>query len=133
MSLLSRIGLRPLRPAAISMFQVPAVSSCPNPLTMLFSRAYRKEIVTSESQGRTMKVSRDSLYAYSMLRNVLDESKAKSLVRAQGRFEPNPDKRRRKKREREWKIYMQHVKKQVQIAYDLKTRTQIERRNYDHI
>ncbi|KAH9246550.1 hypothetical protein BASA81_015897 [Batrachochytrium salamandrivorans] len=71
--------------------------------------------------------------AYFYLRKVLNESNFRSLVKGQERFESNPDKRRRKRKERDWAIYMLEVRRQSRQAMDLARRTQQEKNQYRDI
>ena len=61
-------------------------------------------------------------YAYTVLKNVLRDCNVRGQVRMQSRFESNPSKRRRLRREREWKAYLAGMKIQVSKAFDLKNR-----------
>ncbi|KAL2919764.1 hypothetical protein HK105_200681 [Polyrhizophydium stewartii] len=87
-----------------------------------------------QSHGRSVACLKMSpTQAYSKLREILNESNFRALVRGQERFEPNPDKRRRRRKERDWAIYMAEVRKQSYQAVDLRKRTKIERANYKEI
>ncbi|KAJ3190188.1 hypothetical protein HDU85_000479 [Gaertneriomyces sp. JEL0708] len=62
-----------------------------------------------------------------------DESNIRSIVRSQERFEKKSDKRRRKKAESEWRVFVKSVRKRVRVAYELKKRTREEIKGYDAI
>ncbi|KAH6563370.1 hypothetical protein BASA50_007520 [Batrachochytrium salamandrivorans] len=88
----------------------------------------------THSAGRSVVVKgSSSMSAYFYLRKVLNESNFRSLVKGQERFESNPDKRRRKRKERDWAIYMLEVRRQSRQAMDLARRTQQEKNQYRDI
>ena len=77
------------------------------------------------SRGRSIAVlsKRDSggeLAAYARLRNVLNESKVRDIVRSQARHERKHDEKRRKKKEKVFNEYLQFMKKKIDMAYELK-------------
>ncbi|KAJ3017624.1 hypothetical protein HKX48_003448 [Thoreauomyces humboldtii] len=113
-------------------------SSSPFPLQHSQSRGYKPHTWDKEDRfgdrGRSVRCVGDrATQAYFRLRDIVQESKLREQVRLQERFERNPEKRRRKRKEKEWRTYMKVVKKRVQIAFDLKKRTAIERENYNDI
>ncbi|KAJ3028493.1 UNVERIFIED_CONTAM: hypothetical protein HDU68_001561 [Siphonaria sp. JEL0065] len=60
--------------------------------------------------------------AYFQLKEILNESKVRATVRAQEWHESNPEKRRRKRKQSDWRKYLEHVKAQVILAKDLALR-----------
>lgn len=100
--------------------------------SLIFSRFYRKHTwqFGEESIGRSVKVTGNPNRAYALLRDIVNESKLRMVVRAQQRFESKPDKRRRKRKDQDWEKYMNGVKKNVIKAFELKHKTEIEKRNY---
>jgi hypothetical protein len=88
-------------------------------------RSFRKhKDVDGDSEiGRSVNVKKLNVNrAYGDLRKILMECKVKDTVFQQKRFESNPMRRKRKRREREWKSYLAGMKTQVKKAFDLKTR-----------
>ena len=83
--------------------------------------------------GRSFRVTSNSNFAFKSLRDLLNESNLRQTVRLQQRFESKPDKRRRKRKENDWRLYLEGVKRNVKKALDLKTRTQEESKNYKHL
>jgi hypothetical protein len=71
--------------------------------------------------------------AYAQLRDILNESKVRETIRLQSRFEPKPIKRRRKRKENDWNIYMSGVKRNVLRAFELKSRTELETKTYQQL
>ncbi|KAJ3285848.1 hypothetical protein HDU79_006986 [Rhizoclosmatium sp. JEL0117] len=69
-------------------------------------------------------------FAYFQLKEILTESKVRETVRYQEWHESKPDKRRRKRKQADWRKYMEHVKSQVVLAKDLALREKIDRKNY---
>ena len=59
---------------------------------------------------------------YFRLRRILEDSNAHGIVRYQARFERKHDKKRRKRKEKEFRIFVNHVKTQVKKAFDLERR-----------
>jgi hypothetical protein len=57
-----------------------------------------------------------------MLKNILKNCNVRGQVRMQSRFESNPARKRRLRREREWNGYLAGMKIQVSKAIDLKNR-----------
>ncbi|KAJ3394528.1 Flap-structured DNA-binding and RNA-binding protein [Lobulomyces angularis] len=94
-------------------------------ITKFFCRGYRGHISDNRdfSLGRSIKVKGTNItQAYFDLKRVLEESKVRETVRYQERFERPTDKRRRKKKESNFRQYMKHMKKQITLAHDLKKR-----------
>lgn len=58
--------------------------------------------------------------AYNRLREILQESKFREVVKNQERFERPCDIRRRKRKEKEWKYFMNHVRQKVNHAFQKK-------------
>ncbi|KAJ3110246.1 hypothetical protein HDU96_006771 [Phlyctochytrium bullatum] len=86
---------------------------------------------SGREHGRSVAVGGMSLsMAYRKLRDVLSESRVRETVRYQERFERNHDKKRRKRKQAEWRKYLTHVKTQVTKAKDLSFRNYIERKTY---
>ena len=106
-------------------------------LTRFFQqvRTYRKHVwmFSDEDQGRAFRVSGNSNFAYKSLRDLLNESNLRQTVRQQQRFESKPDKRRRKRKEGDWRLYLEGVKRNVRKALDLKDKTEEERKHYKHL
>ncbi|KAI9209112.1 uncharacterized protein BJ171DRAFT_175427, partial [Polychytrium aggregatum] len=71
--------------------------------------------------------------AYSNFKNLIRTLKIRETVKYQERFERNHDKGRRIRKQKEWDKYIEYARKQVQLAIQLKVRTKIEKKNYDHI
>ncbi|TPX72631.1 hypothetical protein SpCBS45565_g00188 [Spizellomyces sp. 'palustris'] len=134
------VRLLPRFPPLISTFNAPshrlAALTLSNQADQ--NRSYRRHTFDtlnhSTGQGRSVRVTAvNPTQAYFKLRDIIQESRLNELVRSQERFERNTDKRRRKRKEKEWRTYMRHVKKQVQIAFDLQNRTKIEKETYKDI
>ena len=91
-----------------------------------YYRAHVLNLQDSLSRGRSIAVptKRESgggeLAAYARLRNVLNESKVRDIVRAQSRHERKHDEKRRKKKEKLFNEYLQFMKKKIEMAYELK-------------
>ncbi|EGF83347.1 hypothetical protein BATDEDRAFT_85865 [Batrachochytrium dendrobatidis JAM81] len=100
------------------------------------SRGFKKHMGESlpQSAGRSVVVKgTNSTQAYFQLRRILEESNFRALVRGQERFESNPDKRRRKRKERDWAIYMAELRRQTAQARDLTKRHEREKEHYRDI
>ena len=103
-------------------------TSCFAPFSPLVPRiqSYRKhpETASHDSRGRSVSVTRNTTVssAYYKLKSVLDESKVRTLVKYQERFERRHDRRRRKLQETHWRKYMNYVKGEVKQAWSLKKR-----------
>ena len=67
------------------------------------------------------------------LRTILQESNFRHLVQSQKRFIPNPVRRRMKRKQRDWQTYLRTMRLRVKQAWDMKTKNEIEKKNYDHI
>ncbi|KAJ3042606.1 hypothetical protein HK097_001968 [Rhizophlyctis rosea] len=115
-------------------------ATLPSNLTQL--RTFKKHTWDSDhiggtgtrSRGRSVVVgNRGPTEAYFQLRRILDESDARGLVRYQSRFERKHDKKRRKRREKEFKLFLGHIKTEVKKAFDLKNRSQIDAKQYKEI
>jgi ribosomal protein S21 len=77
----------------------------------------------NESAGRTVVVKNGNVAdATFNLRSILIESRIKETSKYQERFERPTDKRRRKKKMAKYKQYVQFMKGQVGLAYNLKQR-----------
>jgi hypothetical protein len=97
-------------------------------------RTYRKHTMNpTQDLGRSVKVTGNPNRAYAQLRDIINESKVRETVRLQRRFEPNPIKRRRKRKEADWMVYMNGMKRKVLKAFELKTRTELEQQNYKQL
>jgi hypothetical protein len=86
-------------------------------------RFYKKHLWDSiyKTSGRSVVVPfNNPMLAYAKLKQVLNDSKLRELVQGQERFEKPHDKRRRKRKEAEWKMYMAHVKSSCEKAMELK-------------
>jgi hypothetical protein len=71
----------------------------------------------STASGRSVNVTGSSpIPAYQKLKDILFESKFVNVVRNQERFERPCDIRRRKRKEQEWKTFMNHVRLKVTQA-----------------
>ncbi|KAJ3135017.1 hypothetical protein HK100_003154 [Physocladia obscura] len=94
------------------------------------ARAYRSHVPFQpafQSTGRSVPVRHQSAStAYFNLKRILDESK----VRETEYFEPRPEKRRRKRKQSDWRKYMEFVKEQVILAKDLARRSRIAKKTY---
>ncbi|KAI8617010.1 hypothetical protein BC830DRAFT_145983 [Chytriomyces sp. MP71] len=87
-----------------------------------------------KSFGRSVPVRGYSpAFAYFQLKDILVQSKVRETVRYQEWHESNPEKRRRKRKQADWRSYMEFVKKQVVLAKDLAKREKLERENYKDI
>jgi hypothetical protein len=106
-----------------------------NVFRSLSIRGYRKHswIHADQDLGRSVKVLGNPNRAYAQLRDIINESRVRETVRLQSRFEPNPIKRRRKRKENDWNIYMSGMKRNVLKALELKTRTELEQKNYQQL
>jgi hypothetical protein len=62
------------------------------------------------------------LQGWSQLNRVLSESKFSNKWRLQQRFESNPERRRRKRRQADWSKYLDGMRAQVKEAHELKKR-----------
>ncbi|KAJ3335852.1 hypothetical protein HDU83_009839, partial [Entophlyctis luteolus] len=93
------------------------------PLLLLLRRAYRPHtppLSSSRNTGRSVPVqSLTPAPAYFQLRQILFESRVRDLVRYQEFHEPAPEKRRRKRKQADWRKYIEYVKAQVVLAKDL--------------
>ncbi|KAI8591280.1 hypothetical protein BDZ88DRAFT_412000 [Geranomyces variabilis] len=126
----------PLR--SLLLLACPSASPVPQWPAPLQARAYRRHtfetLVHEGGSGRSVMTYADkAAQAYFRLRDVVQESRLRETVRAQERFERNSDKRRRKKKEKQWKAYMRVVRKRVQVAWDLKNRTARQKEVYEDI
>ena len=93
-------------------------------MQLIFKRYFKKHAWDSipSSTGRSVCVVGISvLSAYKRLKDILQESNFREVVKRQERFERPCDIRRRKKREREWKTFMTHVKDKVNLALKKKS------------
>ncbi|KAI9332663.1 hypothetical protein BDR26DRAFT_869121 [Obelidium mucronatum] len=105
---------------------VPAV----RPLSRAYS-PHRPQLLTYRNVGRSVPVRGLSpALAYFQLKEILAESKVRETVRFQEWFESKPDKRRRKRKEADWRKYLEHVKQQVVLAQDLAWREKVDKQNY---
>ena len=106
-------------------------------LTRFFNqvRNYRKHVwmFSDEDQGRSFRVTNNSNFAYKSLRDLLNETNLRMVVRQQQRFESKPDKRRRKRKEDDWKCYLEGVKRNVRKAMELRDKTREEKKHYKHL
>ncbi|KAI8821383.1 uncharacterized protein EV422DRAFT_506071 [Fimicolochytrium jonesii] len=126
--ILQRLRQSPSHPSPLP----PTSTSSPALLSQ--RRTYRPHTTAEDSQGRSIRTIPDRpTQAYARLRDVIQESRLRETVRAQERFERNPDRKRRKRKEKEWRLYLAHVRKKVQIAFHLKTRSALEKQNYKDI
>eukprot|EP00842_Homolaphlyctis_polyrhiza_P004595 jgi/Hompol1/5136/HPOL_000841-RA len=106
------------------------------PMMAMQSRGFKKHMneTFSISAGRSVAVKGVSVsQAFFKLRQILAESNFRALVRSQQRFESNPDRRRRLRKERDWAHYMVHVRRQAKQAVDLARRTKQEQQFYKEI
>jgi len=79
----------------------------------------------STNTGRSVVVRGTNVVgAYSQLRDILNESKVRDVVRAQQRHERIHDKKRRIKKQILFDDYLRFMKKKVELAYDLKRKTE---------
>jgi hypothetical protein len=126
------LGLR--TPTAIFPFRASTYAPVVNParqppvsMSSLFNlsqqRAYKPHSLEAQlsgrkqsSVGRSIFVNWSVAHAYMELRNVLQESKVRETVRHQMWFESKHDKRRRKRKEAEWRMYKIYMKEQIAIA-----------------
>ena len=88
-------------------------------------RAHVLNLQDTVSRGRSIAVpaKRDvggDLAAYARLRNILNESKIRDIVRSQSRHERKHDEKRRKKKEKLFNEYLGFMKKKIDLAYELK-------------
>ncbi|KAJ3126311.1 hypothetical protein HK098_007694 [Nowakowskiella sp. JEL0407] len=67
---------------------------------------------------------------FAALNRVLAESNVRQQVMSQRFFESNHDKKRRKRKQQEWRAYMRHSKTQIGLAWDNKLRSKIEQKTY---
>ncbi|KAJ3152424.1 hypothetical protein HDU86_005604 [Geranomyces michiganensis] len=119
----------PSSPSSSSLLATPCLQQ---------SRSYRRHtfetLVHEGGSGRSVMTYADkAAQAYFRLRDVVQESRLRETVRTQERFERNCDKRRRKKKEKQWRTYIRVVKKRVQVAWDLKNRTLRQKEVYEDI
>ncbi|KAJ3276237.1 hypothetical protein HDV01_005685 [Terramyces sp. JEL0728] len=100
-----------------------------------FTRGYKKQIwqTAPVSLGRSVIVDKNVNQAYNELRNILNESNVRKVVRSQQRFESFHDKKKRLRKERDWGVYLAAVKKNVKVALHMKQRSADEKQNYDHL
>ena len=99
----------------------------------LFSqvRNYKKHTWDSlRPFGRSVAVTGTVNRAYYWLRLVLGESRLRETVRAQERFESNPVRKQRKRKERDWRMYSDQVQRRVRLALHLQQRTREEKESY---
>jgi gas vesicle protein len=91
---------------------------------MVQHRFYRKHTwqFSDNDQGFSVKVSGNVNRAVRQLRNMVQEARVRDIVRLQSRFESKPDKRRRKRKENDWKLYLEGVQRNVKKALELKTK-----------
>ena len=68
-----------------------------------------------------------------MLRDIINESKLRDIVRAQQRFVSKPDKKRARRKANDWSAYLSGVKRQVKRALELQTKTATEKKNYTQL
>lgn len=103
--------------------------------TILQSRNYKAHTVfNSGITGRSVPVKgRNVAGAYAQLREILSESKVRDVVRAQERHERVHDKKRRIKKQKLFDDYLVFMKKKVELAFDLKRRTEQENRDAERI
>lgn len=91
-----------------------------NQLMISITKRYFKKHTwdsASTSLGRSVMVTGLSpIPAYQKLKDILYESKFVNVVKNQERFERPCDIRRRKRKEKEWKTFMQHVRTKVKQA-----------------
>jgi ribosomal protein S21 len=81
------------------------------------------------SAGRSILVMNNSpIQAWATLKNIIQKSNLRSTIKAQERFEKPHDMRRRKKRERLWRVYRQHVDEMVRKAISLKKSHELEKK-----
>lgn len=97
-----------------------------------FFRKHVQEYYGSKDVGRSVQVTgtKSINYAYTTLKNILRDCNVRSQFRMQARFESNPARKRRLRRERHWKTYLIGLKAQVGKAHDLKNRLQIEKEHH---
>jgi hypothetical protein len=119
------------------MSKVQLSSQFTSPISAILSqsRNYRKHNwqFGDEDAGRSVKVTGNPNRAYANLRNIVNESRLRATARAQMRFESKPDKRRRKRKDKDWATYMAGVKSNVKKAFELKNRTESEKKNYKQL
>ncbi|KAJ3302718.1 hypothetical protein HDV03_004603 [Kappamyces sp. JEL0829] len=99
-------------------------------------RTFRKhrEVDGDKDLGRSVNVARKNVNkAYLDLKKVLDACNVRDTVYMQKRFESKPMRKRRKRREREWKAYLEGMKVQVKKAFDLKNRSAAQKQHYEQI
>lgn len=117
--------------------KVKLTAQLPSPISEILSqsRNYRKHTwqFSDEDSGRSVKVTGNPNRAYANLRNIVNESHLRATARAQMRFESKPDKRRRKRKDKDWATYMAGVKSNVKKAFELKNRTESEKKNYNEL
>ncbi|KAI9012987.1 hypothetical protein BC832DRAFT_275460 [Gaertneriomyces semiglobifer] len=120
----------------ISTFSPTAslVRRCPNQTqTRLYTRHTWHTQQVYGLTSPSIRVTSSPAVAFRQLRAMTDESNIRSIVRSQERFEKKSDKRRRKKAESEWRVFVKSVRKKVRVAYELKKRTREEIKGYDAI
>lgn len=89
-------------------------------------RHFRKHthVDTDLELGRSFNVrgGRRLPQAYSSLKKLLFECKVRDQVRLQSRFESNPARKKRKRRERIWNAYLEGMRNQLKKGVDLRNR-----------
>ncbi|KAJ3045581.1 hypothetical protein HDV00_009238 [Rhizophlyctis rosea] len=86
-----------------------------------------------QNRGRSVVVGggRSAIIAYTRLKDILEESNVRATVRRQERFERNHDKKRRKRGEKEFRMYLDHVRDEVKKAWDLRQREEADRNHLE--
>lgn len=97
-----------------------------------FFKSHRIQNFTNTGRSVTVKGS-NVVGAYAQLRDILNESKVRDVVRAQQRHERTHDKKRRIKKQRLFDDYLGFMKKKVELAYDLKRKTEQEMADSERI
>ncbi|KAI8908580.1 hypothetical protein EDD86DRAFT_208027 [Gorgonomyces haynaldii] len=103
---------------------------------LVFKRFFRKHTWdTLKPAGRSVQVHQglNANQAYFQLKRILEENRVRETVYRQEYFEPNPVKRQRKRKERDWRMYLAQVNVRIKKALFLKGRTEEEKRFYKEI
>ncbi|RKP02035.1 hypothetical protein CXG81DRAFT_25326 [Caulochytrium protostelioides] len=94
-------------------------------------QAHRMMMPQDRSAGRTIVVNHRSVSrAWWELRTVLDESNVRDQFMRQQRFESRGDRRRRERREWEWRLVRRHIAEQIRAAEAYNERYQVALQNY---
>ncbi|TPX75539.1 hypothetical protein CcCBS67573_g03208 [Chytriomyces confervae] len=133
--ILGRSAAAPAAPPSMFSMVMPTLAS--TAINSMQTRSYRPHtppMLSFKNTGRSVPVrGLSASFAYFQLKEILNESKVRETVRFNEWHERKHDKKRRKRKQADWRKYLEFVKEQVVLAKDLDKRSRIQYANYKHL